>query len=301
MSPELPPFSAQEAADAYQRGGFTGDKYLYPYLLGPHRDPEAALWLAQFRGHEEARELLWPLLDDPRYAARARTLLERAPAAALTGPVARRHFARNNWIYGFTPVLVCCPRCQAPGTVWPAGQRGALFSEPAAPFGCLQCGWRAERWQGPGCLEVRRRCAACGQWLTARRTLAGPPRQRHLPVRCEGCRWDGQAEAEFVPGDPFRHDPPLDYLFGLPLWLATHTRHGWLWALNGDHLAKLRAYVGAQVRQLPPGNVHWASRLPAWIKAAKHRAEVLRALDKLADRLLSHPRYGQGWGERKSR
>ncbi|RRD42088.1 hypothetical protein EII13_10320 [Buchananella hordeovulneris] len=77
----------------------------------------------------------------------------------------------------------------------------------------------------------------------------------------------------------------MDYVFGLPLWLATRTRHGWLWALNGDHLAKLRAYVGAQERTQPPGHLHLASRLPAWIKAAKHRAEVLRALDKLVQQL----------------
>ncbi|OKL51189.1 hypothetical protein [Buchananella hordeovulneris] len=140
-------------------------------------------------------------------------------------------------------------------------------------------------WQGPGRLVGKRRCGNCRTWLEASQLVTGRQAVRRLPVRCEVCRWEGDVVAEFLPGDPFRHDPPLDYVFGLPLWLATRTRHGWLWALNGDHLAELRAYVGAQERTQPPGHLQWASRLPAWIKAAKHRADVLRALDKLVQQL----------------
>jgi hypothetical protein len=72
---------------------------------------------------------------------------------------------------------------------------------------------------------------------------------------------------------------------GLPLWLAVQTRHGWLWALNAEHLEELRHLVAARVRDTPDGNAHWANRLPTWIVAAKNRNEIGRALDRLRAKL----------------
>lgn len=85
--------------------------------------------------------------------------------------------------------------------------------------------------------------------------------------------------------DVFHEEPPREPVMGLPLWLAVQTRHGWLWALNAEHLEELRHLVAARVRDTPNGNAHWANRLPTWIVAAKNRDEIGRALGRLRAKL----------------
>ncbi|MFD7879100.1 hypothetical protein ACFV5G_34250, partial [Streptomyces sp. NPDC059766] len=68
-----------------------------------------------------------------------------------------------------------------------------------------------------------------------------------------------------------------------PLWLETTTRHGTIWAYNLEHLDLLRRFVAASLRERAPWYEHgrkmtYVARLPAWIKSAKNRDEVLRAI-----------------------
>ncbi|MBK3565224.1 MULTISPECIES: hypothetical protein [unclassified Streptomyces] len=70
------------------------------------------------------------------------------------------------------------------------------------------------------------------------------------------------------------------------LWLRTGTRHGELWAYNLQHLDLIRRFVAADLRERAPWydtgrKMTLVARLPAWIKSAKNRDEVLRAVDRL--------------------
>ncbi|MDX3382159.1 hypothetical protein PV682_11920 [Streptomyces niveiscabiei] len=73
----------------------------------------------------------------------------------------------------------------------------------------------------------------------------------------------------------------------LPLWLEAGTRHGTIWAYNLEHLTVLRDFVAAGLREHAPWHEHehrrmtYVARLPAWIKSAKNRAEILRTIDRL--------------------
>lgn len=71
-----------------------------------------------------------------------------------------------------------------------------------------------------------------------------------------------------------------------PLWLQTETRHGWLWAYNLEHLTFLRQFVAASLRERAPWydtgqKMTVVARLPVWIKSAKNRDEVLRAVERI--------------------
>lgn len=71
-----------------------------------------------------------------------------------------------------------------------------------------------------------------------------------------------------------------------PLWLRTGTRHGELWAYNLQHLDLIRRFVAADLRERAPWYDHGrkmtlVARLPAWMKSAKNRDEVLRAVNRL--------------------
>ena len=82
----------------------------------------------------------------------------------------------------------------------------------------------------------------------------------------------------------------VDWYFGLPLWLQTPCHGRVLWAYNLRHLTFLEAYVRAGLRQDARGegslrNGTLASRLPAWIKSAKNRDDVLCGLSRLHELL----------------
>jgi hypothetical protein len=79
---------------------------------------------------------------------------------------------------------------------------------------------------------------------------------------------------------------PFDWYFGLPLWLEAACCGETLWAYNEEHLDFIEKYVAAKLRRRAPHvNKSLAARLPQWIKSAKNRGEVLRAVGKLRGKL----------------
>lgn len=78
----------------------------------------------------------------------------------------------------------------------------------------------------------------------------------------------------------------VDWYFRLPLWLQISCCGKTLWAYNEKHLDFLANYVGAKLRERTPNtNKSLASRLPKWIKSAKNRDEILKAIEKLRTKL----------------
>jgi len=82
----------------------------------------------------------------------------------------------------------------------------------------------------------------------------------------------------------------VDDYFGLPLWLQIPCCGEVLWAVNEAHLTYLESYVGARLRSREPNrNRSIPSRLPSWIKQAKHRAAILDCIGEMR-RSLVDPR-----------
>lgn len=200
---------------------------------------------------------------------------------------------RGLWRYA-DPVEVRCPRCARPGQV-----RAPQGQDRHARFACAGCGLSAAAasccglhaaqgdWYGPVRLHGRRPCGYCGhQWLRVdrihERNPAHPPQR--LSVRCRICAHASDVEVEAT---PHRGPEPRDPYLGLPLRLLEPTRHGLLWAYNAQHLDELRRYVAATQRERlrSAGNASMISRLPAWMKLARHRGAMLKALDRLQARL----------------
>ncbi|MGC5326133.1 hypothetical protein [Brevibacillus sp. SYSU BS000544] len=74
---------------------------------------------------------------------------------------------------------------------------------------------------------------------------------------------------------------PVDWYFGLSLYLQSPCCGNTLWAYNKEHLQYLKEFIGAELR----GNGHYylsvASRLPKWLIDKKHRDEVMKCIHKL--------------------
>jgi hypothetical protein len=147
--------------------------------------------------------------------------------------------------------LVVCPKCSGRATVI---DRGAGI-KPQIILTCAACG-RSETWRclGPGVMYS---------------TDQGNYRPGHV---CVGAAFD--------------------WYFHLPLWLQLPCCGETLWAYNAAHLGFLESYVGAVLRERRRdendgwSNQSLASRLPAWMKVAKHRTEIMKCLSKLRERVV---------------
>jgi hypothetical protein len=172
------------------------------------------------------------------------------------------------------PALVRCHRCKALATV----ECGRVY--------CCSCGYNgvptanlAETVRA----FISTKCGDCGQWLSWFGT-SNSSGTKMLRCRCGGARRYGMT----LNGSLHLGQEPRT---GLPLWLRAEFRGRLLWALNEPHLDFLERYVAAGVREQSPGNSTLASRLPAWIKSAKHRPALVKTLRRMRETLPEIQRH----------
>lgn len=74
-----------------------------------------------------------------------------------------------------------------------------------------------------------------------------------------------------------------DPYFGYCLTLCVSTRNGLVFAYNQEHINCLKDYISANLRQRTYLNTNktYFNRLPAWIKSARNRKEILKAILRL--------------------
>jgi hypothetical protein len=127
-------------------------------------------------------------------------------------------------------------------------------------------------WTEPEVLVV---CPRCAERAVVRRVSAGPDRR----LTCPHC-----GLARDSPGTTSTWGVAADPWFGVPLWLRADLREHVLWAFNAGHLKVLRDFVAADLREhspAPGAPMSMLEKLPAWMTSAKHREEVVAALDRL--------------------
>jgi hypothetical protein len=157
----------------------------------------------------------------------------------------------------------------------PAGDRHLDQGRPLTAYAdlvyvvCPRCGSRAVVVARPGLPELRH----YGELLFRPRRLA-----------CDDCaltrEWTAERRGNALIG--VQLGGPDDPFFGLPLWLQAPCRGKVLWAYNERHLDVLEAYVAATLRERGDGPaMSMVACLPAWIKAAGNRDDVLRAIERL--------------------
>jgi hypothetical protein len=120
--------------------------------------------------------------------------------------------------------------------------------------------------------------------MEARRRAQARPLNHFLTLSCDGCGTTSHASYEMYPVTV--PEALVDDCFGLPLWLQVPCAGHVFWAFNARHLAYLKEFLQADLRERRgTANASVVSRLPGWLKQAKHRGEALRAVGRL-ERLL---------------
>lgn len=129
------------------------------------------------------------------------------------------------------------------------------------------------------------RCPRCdGRARSARVDAANPDWFAPRRLTCLSCGYVG-AWAKRQTASGWRG--ACDDYFGLALWLQAACCGETLWAYNLEHLGFIERFVRADLREraVDPErgwmNASLASRLPAWLKAAKNRTQVLRVIEDL--------------------
>jgi hypothetical protein len=219
--------------------------------------------------------------------------------------IRERFVDHGRWLGAFAgEFIVRCPRCAdrakvlrqwdhqrrrwMPATVACTACGFARRHEQAAGCECGRCERAASSgWAGPVIVAARRRCGQCGRWMQIRRRAKTAPASPGLALRCDGC---GAATTTCYSVRPVTvPDALVDNCFGLPLWLQTPCAGHTVWAFNARHLAYLKEFLEADLRERrgTAGNASVISRLPAWMKSAKHRDEARRAVRRLEHSLTT--------------
>ena len=133
-------------------------------------------------------------------------------------------------------------------------------------------------------------CPRCTQMAEVRSALSADSDDIKA-VACTACGFSKQEQicSRRYNGDM---DNPVDVYFGYELWLKTDCAGHTLWAYNIRHLDFLEGFVAADLRERAYDVDGWharngtlVSRLPLWIKSAKNRDEVLKAVARLRNKL----------------
>ncbi|WP_211588739.1 hypothetical protein [Allorhizocola rhizosphaerae] len=148
--------------------------------------------------------------------------------------------------------LVVCPRCGQPARVFTADGSENFYQARQWRVVCRSCGFHRDK------------TARCLTIYTGRRGTVGDP------------------------------------VFGLPLWLQKTCCGGnLLWAYNLDHLSFVESYIAATIRERSDAvrmgegyrrRMSMVAKLPAWLKSARHRDEVLKTIQKLKRSLVTSQR-----------
>ncbi|WP_028778201.1 hypothetical protein [Shimazuella kribbensis] len=78
---------------------------------------------------------------------------------------------------------------------------------------------------------------------------------------------------------------PFDWYYGYPLALQNPCCGKTLWAYNKEHLLYVKSYVEAEIRDNYSYYLSVESMLPNWIKSAKNRKTIVKAITKLERKL----------------
>jgi hypothetical protein len=178
-------------------------------------------------------------------------------------------------------IWVRCDQCSAPGHVlcdFP-------YYRSTPRFACSACAasWQGHNvhWGGPARGIAKQRCGRCGAWLEAHYHSKAGFHPGAITLSCPTC---GHPSDVAVSWSGIRFSVPYDPFFGLPLQLQRPFARNILWAYNPQHLAFLRDYIAAPLRErVPNNNASLASRLPRWLKQASNREALLRAILKLEE------------------
>lgn len=130
------------------------------------------------------------------------------------------------------------------------------------------------------------KCQFCLEWLDLQ--IAGRKKiPKYVNIKCNHCqRINRVSENWSETYIKYSEEGMLDPAFGLPLWFVDEVRGQTIWAYNLSHLKEIENYVHAKLRERSTDRfkMTMVEKLPDFIKMAKNRDEVLKALQRMVEK-----------------
>lgn len=185
-------------------------------------------------------------------------------------------------------ILVTCPSCNSMGVI--------RQDETHFHFQCLHCNKRESREKQSYSYKVENLCDNCARFYRVEIHNKSLQNFRVLQVKCPHCGTKKSGPVQKTNNSyVYRYhtfSKGKDPVWGYPLFYCTSFSEQPLWAVNGEHLQYLIAYLSADLRQKPtyqnPRHPNYyylkrtqADQLPTVFKRAKNRNAVVKLLKKL--------------------
>ncbi|HRG34262.1 MAG: hypothetical protein JNK69_06235 [Saprospiraceae bacterium] len=179
---------------------------------------------------------------------------------------------------------VHCPKCQGRAIV----SVGQVFDFKNAMLKCTACHFsEAGKDRMRYIVSSKAKCRHCLEWLVMdiaeRKSIP-----KYVNVTCGNCNTLNRISENWE-SYQLKYNPSgiLDPAFGLPLWYSGSVKGEIIWAYNQKHLLEIENYVRATLRERTTDRfkMTMVEKLPDFIKSAKNRDEVLKALDRMKNKL----------------
>ncbi|EMN00982.1 hypothetical protein [Leptospira noguchii] len=191
-------------------------------------------------------------------------------------------------------IFVECPNCSSIAIITAQDIR---YNYPISQFEtirvvCLACGFYKKNestfWKGPIDGSFKRPCGKCGyKWVEKHiyRVQFSSNIPKTAKCKCPVCNYEMEEKLQWQKS--YLVTQGIDPYFGLPLWLKFQIGNHHIWAYNENHINDLIDYIESDLRERIVYPTKWSmvARLPKWIKEAKNRKVIIKALKELNKKL----------------
>ncbi len=177
-------------------------------------------------------------------------------------------------------ILVQCPQCQKMAEV-KCGENGT------AKLACRNCSLVKSNHPVRYQMHLKRNCPKCGELFQLDLDNL-EKKEEKIKVTCSNCRDVQVYEPIYMEYRVISQGfgAGKDNFFGCELWLQTDFRGNVFWANNAEHLAYLKKYIQAKIRERNNRKgFTLVEKLPTFIKSAKNREALLKEIIKLEKKI----------------
>jgi endogenous inhibitor of DNA gyrase (YacG/DUF329 family) len=188
---------------------------------------------------------------------------------------------KNIGLYHFEDeIFVECPECQKRAIITKDHPNSY---DSQRTLKCPNCAHIQKGRKKSFAIELRCRCSNCTFELKVDIPNVNEKKET-IAVKCSNCgKTEKYTPRNIVQEWKYDHSGQCsDSYFGLPLWLSANFRENNFWALNYEHLAYLKEYIAAQLRE-KNNRLHWTmvEKLPDWMKSGKNRDKIIKLITAL--------------------
>ncbi|MBK8622579.1 MAG: hypothetical protein IPN79_12670 [Saprospiraceae bacterium] len=192
-----------------------------------------------------------------------------------------RYTGEPKRLYDFMETFaIVCPKCEAKAEV----QLPHFLDYKNAQWHCPSCFFSEKmssliRYVYSG----KAKCSECLNWLD----LGTEPFKKipkYTNIRCSSCDTINKVSENLtIIYQKYQTGRISDPAFGLPLWYTDEVKGEEIWAFNLQHLLEIKDYVGSKLRERTTDRfkMTMVEKLPDFIKSAKNREEVLKAIERM--------------------